>query len=147
MRLSLQSDYALRLLMHLAINNTQLVTINEIAERYAISRNHLMKVANLLGRADLIETVRGRSGGLRLARDASKINVGDVIRETETDMMAMECMSSDSACLISPACRLSSVLDRATQAFMAVLDEFTIFDLVTDNAVLQSLIQIELLDA
>ncbi len=146
MRLSLHSDYALRLMMHLAINTEKLVTITEVAERYSISRNHLMKVANVLGRSGLVETVRGRSGGMRLGRPADQIKVGDVIRETENEIMTLDCTTDESSCLISPSCRLASVLDKATAAFMAVLDECSVDDLVSDNAGLQALIQIEMLE-
>src|SRR5690606_39368039 len=85
MRLNLQSDYALRLLTHLAIHRDRLVTVAEVASRFRISQNHLMKVAHLLGRAGFIETVRGRSGGLRLAGDPAAIRVGDVVRQMEGD--------------------------------------------------------------
>ena len=83
MRLTVQTDYALRMLMHLACNAGALVTIHEIAERYGISKNHLMKVAHGLGRAGFVETIRGRGGGLRLARPAEEIPVGAVARQTE----------------------------------------------------------------
>lgn len=132
MRLSLQSDYSLRLLMHLAVNPDRLVTIGEVATRFRISRNHLMKVAYLLGKEGLIETVRGRSGGLRLARKAESIGVGDVLRRMEGDMRLVDCFSGEpGACLISGACRLKGVLHEALDAFLAVLDRYTLADLAT----------------
>ena len=130
MRLNLQSDYALRLLTHLAIHHDRLVTVAEVANRFRISQNHLMKVAHLLGRAGFIETVRGRSGGLRLAGDAATIRVGDVVRQMEGDIHLVECFAAESdGCLISGACRLKGVLHEALEAFLAVLDRYTLADL------------------
>jgi Rrf2 family nitric oxide-sensitive transcriptional repressor len=143
MRLNLQSDYALRLLMHLAVNQRELVTIAAVAERYRISRNHLMKVAHVLGREGIIETVRGRSGGLRLARPARSIVIGDVVRRMEGDFALVECFpGGNGACLITPACRLKKVLHEAVQAFLTVLDQYTIDDLVRDNARLRGLLEV-----
>ena len=130
MRLNLQSDYALRLLTHLAIHRDRLVTVAEVASRFRISQNHLMKVAHLLGRAGFIETVRGRSGGLRLAGDPATIRVGDVVRQMEGDIHLVECFAAESdSCLISGACRLKGVLHEALEAFLAVLDRYTLADL------------------
>ncbi|MBL4598574.1 MAG: Rrf2 family transcriptional regulator [Rhizobiaceae bacterium] len=144
MRLNLQSDYALRLLMQLAVNTDSLLTIAEIAECYGISRNHLMKVANALGREGFIVTVRGRSGGLRLAHDASSIIIGSVVRKTEGDFALVECLQEGkNNCLITPVCRLKGVLGEATEAFMAVLDKYTIADLVADNSALRNLLNLE----
>lgn len=144
MRLNLQSDYALRLLMQLATNTDTLCTIADIARCYGISKNHLMKVANILGRSGVIETVRGRSGGLRLARDADLISVGGVVRRTEGDFALVECLQkSKNNCLITPVCRLKGVLGEATEAFLAVLDKYTIADLVDDNSALRDLLNLE----
>lgn len=144
MRLNLQSDYALRLLMQLATNGDALCTIADIARCYDISRNHLMKVANGLGRAGFIETVRGRSGGLRLAGDPGAISIGSIVRKTEGDFALVECLQQGkSHCLITPACRLKGVLGEATEAFLAVLDKYTIADLVADNFALRDLLNLE----
>jgi len=141
MRLNVQSDYALRLLMHLAVNRNALVTIAEVAERYRISRNHLMKVAYVLGREGFIETVRGRSGGLRLGRRPKDIFVGDVVRRMEGDFALVECFQDGkSQCLITPACKLKGVLHEAMAAFLAVLDQYTIHNLVTRNPDLKVLL-------
>ena len=103
MRLNLQSDYALRLLMHLAANDGELITIKQVAERFRISQNHLTKVAYLLGREGFIETVRGRSGGLRLARKPAAIRIGEVVRYME-DLALVECLPGGSGgCFIVPA--------------------------------------------
>lgn len=141
MRLTVQGDYALRLLMHLAVQGDALVTIPEIAGRYAISRNHLMKVANSLGRAGFIETVRGRSGGLRLARPASEISAGAVLRRLERRSALVECFPGGrDACLITPCCNLKGALAQAQEAFFSVLEGFTIADLVSNNPALHKLL-------
>ena len=130
MRLNLQSDYALRLLMHLAANPDRLVRIRDVADRFRISHNHLMKVAYLLGREGLIQTVRGRAGGLRLAHKPESIRVGDVVRRMEGDIHIVECFSNEpGGCLISGACRLKGVLHEALDAFLGVLDRYTLADL------------------
>jgi len=141
MRLNVQTDYALRLVMDLAVNHEQLVTIADVAKRVGISKNHLMKVANTLGREGGIETGRGRSGGLRLGRPPSEIIVGDVVRCMEMDFAVVECFKGrDGKCLITPACRLTGVLYDAVQAFIAVLDRYTVEDLVKRNPSLLALL-------
>jgi Rrf2 family nitric oxide-sensitive transcriptional repressor len=144
MRLTVYTDYALRLLMYLAVKDDGLATIAEVAHSYDISRNHMMKVAHQLGVAGYVDTVRGRSGGLRLARPAADINLGDVVRRTEQDMALVPCMSSaDAVCAIRPSCLLKRALDRATAAFLAVLDEYSLGDLVKPRHALRSLLEIE----
>jgi Rrf2 family nitric oxide-sensitive transcriptional repressor len=144
MRLNLQSDYALRLLMHLAANDGQLVTIKQVADRFRISQNHLMKVAHVLGREGFIQTVRGRSGGLRLARRPETIRIGDVVRRMEGDFALVECFTGGAAgCFIVPACRLKGVLREALEAFMSVLDRYTIGDLSANNLKLRKLLNSE----
>ncbi len=133
MRLNLQSDYALRLLMHLAANPDRLVRVRDVADRFRISQNHLMKVAFLLGKEGLIQTVRGRAGGLRLARKPESIRVGDVVRRMETGIPLVECFSAEpGGCLISGACRLKGVLQEALGAFLGVLDRYTLADLAAN---------------
>ncbi len=144
MRLNLQSDYSLRLLMHLAANDGQLITIKQVAERFGISQNHLTKVAYLLGREGFIETVRGRSGGLRLARKPAAIRIGDVVRRMEADLALVECFpGGEGACFIVPACRLKGVLREALDAFLCVLDRYTIGDLCANNPKLRGLLSSE----
>ncbi len=134
MRLDKQTDYSLRVLMFLATNRHRLCTIAEIAARFDISQAHLMKVAYLLGKAGFVETVRGRSGGMRLAVDGSAIRVGDVVRRMESDLAPVECLrGAGGKCLISSCCRLKGVLSKAVAAYLAVLDDHTIEDLVQDN--------------
>jgi Rrf2 family nitric oxide-sensitive transcriptional repressor len=145
MRLTVYTDYALRLLMYLAVKDDGLATIAEVAERYDISRNHLMKVAHQLGLAGYVATVRGRSGGLRLARPAADVNLGDVVRHTEQDMALVPCMSPvDAACAIRPSCLLKRALGRATAAFLDVLDEYSLADLVKPRHALRGLLDLEL---
>jgi Rrf2 family transcriptional regulator, nitric oxide-sensitive transcriptional repressor len=133
MRLTTFSDYTLRTLMYLALHPDRFVTIAEVAAAYRISSNHLMKVAQHLGATGDVLTLRGPRGGLRLARSAASIRVGDVIRRTEPEMALVPC----AGCVIQPGCALPSVLDRAVAAFMAVLDGHTIADLVAEpNALL-----------
>lgn len=142
MRLNLQTDFALRMLMHLAVNDDRLCTIAEISERYGISNNHLMKVANSLGRAGVVEPVRGRGGGLRLATPADEIIVGRIVRLIEADFALVECFEGGKdECLITPSCRLKGVLKSACDAFLSVLDRCTIHDLVTRNSGLKTLLQ------
>lgn len=144
MRLNMQTDYALRLLMLLAVNTDALVTIAAVADRFSISRNHLMKVAHTLGKAGVVETVRGRAGGLRLARPASEIIVGDVVRQMEGDFALVECFQGGKGeCLITPACRLKGALQEAMSAFLATLDGYSIRDLTTRNTPLASLLKTE----
>lgn len=144
MKLNLQTDFALRLLMHLAVNKDHLCTIADIAERYSISKNHLMKVAHTLAHEGLVKSVRGRSGGLRLKRQASQIVVGDVVRLMETDLALVECFQGGAqTCLITPACKLKGVLAEAIDAFLSTLDNYTLDDLVRQNLKLRDLLSAE----
>ena len=141
MRLTLHTDYALRLLMHLALAPERRVTISDVAEAFAISRNHLVKVAHELGKAGFVETVRGRGGGLRLARPAAEIAIGDVVRAMEEDFRIVECFDRGaSTCCIAPACRLKRLLRDALEAWAAVLDGATLADLVERPAPLRRLL-------
>ncbi len=135
MRLTNFSDYALRVLMYAAVRREHLITIEETAERYGISRTHLMKVANLLTRSGYLTAVRGRAGGLRLGRSPDQIGLGDVVRATEPDFELVECFgTSGGHCRITPNCRLRSVLGEALTAFVATLDRYTLADLLLSPA-------------
>jgi Rrf2 family nitric oxide-sensitive transcriptional repressor len=129
MRLTNFSDYALRLLMYVAARDDRLVTIEEVAEVYGISRAHLMKVANHLTRAGYLKAVRGRAGGLMLALPPEQIRLGDVVRETEPDFTLAECFSPEGCCVITPDCRLRVAFREALAAFSATLDRYTLADL------------------
>jgi Rrf2 family transcriptional regulator, nitric oxide-sensitive transcriptional repressor len=143
MRLTVYTDYALRMLMYLALKEDQLATIAEIAESYDISKNHLMKVAHQLGVAGYVETVRGRGGGLRLAKPIQAIVLGEVVRYTEPDMAIVPCFEPVNApCAIQPCCVLKRALKKARDAFVEVLDGYTLSDLVQPQARLTSLLGI-----
>lgn len=143
MRLTVYTDYALRMLMYLAVKEDGLATIADIAESYGISRTHLMKVAHQLGVAGYIETVRGRQGGLRLARPSRAINVGEVVRCTEPDMALVPCLEPvNGQCTILTCCQLRTALQRARMAFIAVLDEYTLHDLVIQGGPMRDLLGI-----
>ena len=134
MRLTVQTDYALRMLMHLAVNADRLSTISEIAERYDISKNHLMKVAQVLSSWKIVESVRGRAGGLRLAREPNRITLGSVARPLEASSALVECFPGGAGtCGITPACKLKGILAEAKEAFFTVLDGYTVEDLVRRN--------------
>lgn len=131
MRLTAYTDYALRTLMYLAVNRDRLVTISEIAEVHGISKNHLMKVVHQLGLSGMVETIRGRNGGLRLKQEPADIHIGAVVRNTETDFFMAECFDpSGNQCLYSPACALKNVLGSAIDAYLGVLDNVTLESLV-----------------
>ena len=129
MRLKSYTDYALRVLMHLAARPDRHASISEIARTYRISHNHLMKVVHDLRKAGFLSSVRGRSGGMRLARPPEQISVGDVVRHTEGTFDLVDCGS----CVIAPACALTAALHEARRAFMAVLDGYSLTDLVDER--------------
>ncbi|MGQ7793968.1 Rrf2 family transcriptional regulator [Faunimonas sp. B44] len=141
MRLTLYTDYALRLLIFLAVKPDGLATIEDVSVAYGISRNHLMKVAHEMGRSGYVQTVRGRRGGLRLARRADEITVGEVVRIAEEDFILAQCFAPDRAgCAIAPACRLRGVFGEARDAFLGVLDRYTLADIAAPHAPLRSLL-------
>lgn len=126
MRLTLHTDYALRVLLYLGAREGRLCAISEIAKAYGISQNHLMKVVHQLGKSGYVKSVRGRFGGVALARPAADIRVGEVVRQTEDGFALVDCAS----CVIAPACGLTGVLAEALGAFMAVLDGYSLADLL-----------------
>ena len=131
MRLTAYTDYTLRTLMYLGFNQGELVTIQGIADLHGISKNHLMKVVHQLGLSGMVETVRGRNGGIRLNKNPSEINIGEVVRSTETDFFMAECFDSENtSCAYSSFCTLKGALSAATAAYLAVLDRVTLDDLL-----------------
>jgi len=130
MRLTLYTDYALRVLIYLGAHPGKVSSIAEIARAYGISQNHLMKVVHDLRKAGYVKSVRGRFGGVRLARPADKISVGAVVRDTEDDLQLVDC----ARCVIAPACGLTGVLGEALVAFMTVLDGYRVDDLIGKRA-------------
>lgn len=133
MRITLYTDYSLRVLLYLAVKGEELATIREIAEAYDISRNHLMKVVHDLQQRGYVETLRGKNGGIRLGRSAPEINVGEVVRATEQELNLVECMGEKDNCVITRYCDLRTVLDEALDAFFAVLDRYTLQDLLAPD--------------
>jgi Rrf2 family transcriptional regulator, nitric oxide-sensitive transcriptional repressor len=130
MRLSEYTDYTLRVLMYCAAHRDRLVTIGELAEQHGLSKNHLMKVVNDLARQGLLETTRGRGGGLRLLAEPETIRIGDVVRATETDFRLVECFdAATNACTLSPSCRLKHLFDEALAGYFKVLDGATLANL------------------
>ncbi|HET7606385.1 MAG TPA: Rrf2 family transcriptional regulator [Sphingomicrobium sp.] len=130
MRLTTFSDYALRVLMYAAAADDCLVTVGETASAYGISRTHLMKVVNALTRAGYLKAVRGRSGGFTLAKKPEAINLGEVVRVTESDFTLVECFAPGSRCIITNCCRLPDVLNEALNAFIDTLGRYTLADLM-----------------
>jgi Rrf2 family nitric oxide-sensitive transcriptional repressor len=126
MRLTRYTDYALRVLLYLAAHPDRICSISEISRGYGISQNHLMKVVHDLGKAGYVASVRGRLGGIRLARSPAEINIGAVIRHSEDGFDLVDC----GECVIAPACGLTSVLNEAVSAFLAVVDSYTLDDLM-----------------
>lgn len=144
MRMTLHTDYALRMLIYIATRRDGVCTVNDVAEAYRLSRNHLLKVARTLRGLGLIETTRGRSGGIRLAVAPGEIKVGALVRATEEEFSLTECMQVQGrVCAISPACRLKGMLHEALAAFLAVLDKYTLEDIVRNRAALGPLLGLD----
>jgi Rrf2 family nitric oxide-sensitive transcriptional repressor len=131
MRLTTFSDYTLRVLMYLALDPDRLATIPEIAAAYGISENHLMKVVHQLGRAGVVEAIRGKGGGVRLARAPEDIPLGEIVRASEGNAPIVECFAPEAnGCRIAPVCRLAKILAQAFDALYDTLDDYTLADLV-----------------
>ncbi|MCI4677428.1 Rrf2 family transcriptional regulator [Rhodoblastus acidophilus] len=130
MRLMGFTDFALRLLMYAAAQEGRLITIEETADIFKISRGHLKKVAYALTRAGYLKAVRGRSGGLTLAQAPNMIRLGEVIHLTEPDFAMVECFAPGNECVITRCCRMRGILHEGLDAFHAVLDKYTLADLV-----------------
>lgn len=132
MKLTNYTDYSLRVLIFLATKNSnELVNIKDIADTYSISKNHLMKVIYELGKLGYVETIRGRNGGIRLGKAPEQINIGEVIRKTEDDFNLVECFNKEkNNCILSPNCGLKHVLNKALSAYISVLDQYTLQDVI-----------------
>lgn len=120
--------------MYAATHGERLITIEETAATYRISRTHLMKVCHQLTKAGFLRAVRGRSGGLVLARAPAEIGIGEVLRLTEPDFTLVECFGGGDGCVIAPRCRLQGVLHEALAAFLATIDRYTLADLLLNPA-------------
>jgi Rrf2 family nitric oxide-sensitive transcriptional repressor len=130
MQLTQYTDYSIRVLIHVGLTNEKLSTTQQISDRYAISRNHLMKVVYHLNLHGFLETVRGKNGGIRLGMPPEKINIGHVIRCTENTIALTACQSNENHCRISAGCILHNVLDDALATFFSVVDRYTLADLL-----------------
>jgi Rrf2 family nitric oxide-sensitive transcriptional repressor len=129
MRLTAYTDYSLRTLIFLAMSRDRLVTVQHIADAHSIAKNHLTKVVHELGTLGYITTIRGRNGGLRLGREPADINIGEVVRHTETDFYMASCFDPAAlGCIYAPGCTLKGVIGKATAAFLEVLDAVTLED-------------------
>ena len=141
MRLTAYTDFALRVLIYLALNPGRRPTIAEIAERYGVSKAHLMKVVYQLGVEGYVETTRGKGGGLTLAKPVEGITVGEIVRKTEPDMAIVSCFDdAATACVIAPACRLKGKLAEARAAFLQVLDDCTLAEVMGNRPALEILL-------
>jgi Rrf2 family nitric oxide-sensitive transcriptional repressor len=144
MRLTTFTDYSLRVLIFLAADPARRATIAEVAESFGVKENHLTKVVHFLGKAGLLANVRGKGGGLGLARPPGEIVIGRVVRETEGAAVPAECFAEDHGhCRITRMCRLRGVLRDAVEAFYAVLDGYTLEDLVHNRQQLAKVLLVE----
>ena len=143
MQLSAYSDYSLRVLIHAALRGSKRTTVEEVAETFGISRHHLVKIVHDLGRSGYLETQRGIGGGFTLGRPAGTICVGDIVRSGEESDHVIECADKhDRQCRLFPACRLKAVLDEAAAAFFAVLDDYSLADLLKQPAKMRAALAI-----
>ena len=133
MRLTTFTDYSLRVLIYLAVKGEGGATIAEIAESYGISRNHLMKVVQELSQKGYLVAVRGKNGGLHMKTPPADINIGGLVRAMENDLSLAECFGSNNQCVLTPACSLPAVFHEALEAFFAVLDTYTLADILPGN--------------
>jgi len=134
MRLTQHSDYAMRLLMYVANHPDRLCTISEVAGVYGISEPHLMKVTHRLSQSGWLQTVRGKNGGMRLAKTPQNIVLGAVLRDTETDLALVECLGENNRCSLSGGCGLTGIVQGALQAFLQHLDQFTLADIMQQGS-------------
>ncbi|MFD1019354.1 Rrf2 family transcriptional regulator [Thalassobacillus hwangdonensis] len=145
MRLKKYTDYSLRVLIYTGSKpDGELASIKEISKVFDISENHLGKIVHQLNKMGMIETIRGRAGGIKLAKSSKEINVGEVVRKMEDDFVLMECFDRDiNQCVITPSCKLKHVLNDALQAFLTVFDNYTLEDLLTNQDELKQLMNIQ----
>ncbi|RDB44257.1 Rrf2 family transcriptional regulator [Halomonas sp. DQ26W] len=130
MHLTRYTDFALRVLIYLAVKGEERATIHEIAVSFGVSRNHLMKVVQDLSHRGYIVTIRGKNGGMLLNRPPESISLGGLVRDTEHELGLVECFRDANECVITPACRLTLILNEAMAAFMTVLDGYTLADML-----------------
>lgn len=144
MQLTLYTDYALRVLLYLGLKPGQRGTITEISRSYGISRNHLVKVVHQLGVLGYLDNLRGRAGGLALAMPPDKINIGEVVRQTEPNFRLVECFDmKTNTCPIAPICALKGALYEAQKQFLGVLDRYTLADVLGNAGDLKMLLRMQ----
>jgi Rrf2 family nitric oxide-sensitive transcriptional repressor len=142
MKLTSFTDYSLRVLIYLAAEPGRRATIAEIASSFDLSEHHLTKVVHLLGKQGWISTVRGKGGGIALARPADEIGVGAVVRDTEGAAMPAECFDAENhRCALLKGCRLKNVLAEAVHGFYEVLDRYTLADISRNPQVVNTIVQ------
>lgn len=148
MRLTVYTDYTLRVLMYLGLKGDSRATIKEISDCYGISKNHLMKIVQDLSREGILETVRGKSGGIRLARPPEEICIGAVVRTTEPDFRVVECFDAATPnCRLHGSCILTTAIGEALEAFLEVLDGYTLADLIRPKRTLRQRLDLTALSA
>ncbi|MFD0986120.1 Rrf2 family transcriptional regulator [Methyloligella solikamskensis] len=145
MRLTTFSDYCLRILIFVGVHDDRLCTIDEICTAYGISRGHVMKAVYRLGQLGYLDTLRGKNGGIRLAKEPSDIGVGDLIRHTEEDMALVECFQAPGSgrCCIVGSCILRVALAKALDEFLCALDRYTLADLLGPRDRLAALLSLD----
>lgn len=141
MKLTQYSDLGLRLLMYLALRYGNTATIQEVSVRFAVSKNHMVKISHQLTKSGLIESTRGRNGGVSLARPPENISVEEALLATEDNFDLVECFGPNNHCVITDVCKLSGVLDDAREAFFAVLRQVSLADLVKSKRTLEKSLQ------
>ncbi|PAJ73460.1 hypothetical protein CJF42_15875 [Pseudoalteromonas sp. NBT06-2] len=154
MRQNVRTDYSIRVLMYLALYTENLVSIEEIAKSYAISKNHLTKVVHILVKSGFVTSVRGRNGGIKLAKLPEDINIGHVVSQTEEDFYLVECFNTTSnKCVMTGACKLGNVFSEALEAYMESLSRYSLRNLVENQQMMRralrrndQLIDIKLID-
>jgi Rrf2 family transcriptional regulator, nitric oxide-sensitive transcriptional repressor len=127
------TDYALRVLIYLSVNEQEPVTIKGVAESYNISKNHLMKVVQELSAQGFVEATRGKNGGIKLNLQPEQINIGELVRKFEQSSTLVECFGSNNQCVITPACQLKNIFSGAMESFFLYLDKYALSDLITDS--------------
>ncbi|VAW89550.1 Nitrite-sensitive transcriptional repressor NsrR [hydrothermal vent metagenome] len=133
MQLTLYTDYSFRVLLYLGVNRDRLCTIAEISKRCAATQNHLVKVVHNLGREGYIQTMRGRTGGIKLKKEPEEINLTDIIRCTEVNLNIAECLRENNKCHITDVCKIKNIFKEAQNQFIQTLDNYTVADLLKDK--------------
>jgi len=147
MQITRYTDYSLRVLIYLAVNQDKSVTINDIATSYQISKNHLMKIVQQLNQQGYLLATRGKNGGIKLNKPTADINIGSLVRKIEDKSKLIECFGPDNHCVITPSCQLKGLFAQAQENFFKTLDTVTLQDLIGEDksSNLKNLLTINLL--